>query len=1107
MNKNNVKKNYKIKENIIMDYSTSFFNKNIEDVTKEIADLIKYEESRQNDKIILIPSESIAPLPVRLALASPFTNIYAEGYPSRDLIFEDDESILDLERIFSYYRRYSNRRFYRGCDFVDIIETLAQRSAAKLFASPKYHPEDIFANVQPLSGAAANTAVYDAFVKTGETVMGMSLMHGGHLTHGSEFNRSGKSYHIVAYEVDPKTEKLNYDKIYDLAQQYKPRMIIAGYTSYPWAPDWKKFREIADSVNAILFADVSHPAGLIVAGVYPNPIDYADVITFTTHKTLFGPRGAVILTTNPDYAEMIDQAVFPGEQGGPHVNKFAAMAVAFKIAQSKEFKETQKRIVENAKYLSSRIEKNGIRLAYGGTDTHLFLLDLKSISAKSGYTLRGEIAVRILDLCGIVANKNTIPGDLVTPEATGIRMGTPWITQRGITKNDLDKLADIISHILKNIDPFEYIGLTGTLPRGKINRKIISESINKIKTIARNLTSERNKSENSKKEYLIYGRKDIEPTKDYGEKSVIIAKGGRTLQMLEESSTAHIVDIDTDKYKETLFFDENNRLIAHAEVVKIGENEEFALIVNPEDKYELYEWLNGLSDGYIKFNDKDIFMKIKGPSIIKDFSDIDKDLQEKIIKRLKSLKIPEDRFSKVKPGENIQEIYKKYPEYFELSKPYFIGHEEIDIAFSHNKKEFKFQENEGKSSKPSVLFEEHKKLGAIMVDFAGWKMPVRYESIIEEHKTVREKAGLFDISHMGVFEISGKNSTIFLDTVTTNCVSRLRPGQSQYNYLLDPDGNVIDDIMVYRTSRDNYIVVVNAANEEKDFSWLTGINDGKFIIDKEYPHKNILDKVEISNLKTPEAGEKAKINIALQGPESINILKGLISSERERVIFLKTKKTEFVELNLAGINCIVSRTGYTGEEIGYEILVHPELAPELWNIILEEGKKFGLKPIGLGARDSLRTEAGLPLYGHELAGPLNISPVEAGFAPYIKLHKPFFIGRSKIKEKILNQKLTIVRYQLQEKGVKMVKPGDLVASKKNYQIIGRVTSNAVNGDGLQVGLALIEKRAANVGSKIALIPMPLNKGNSVLDLEKLNNGTRFPVPTEAIIVQRFLNRE
>ncbi len=464
-------------------YSNFFIEEDLSKIDPDMDLIIKFEEERQDKKLILIPSESICPQAIRKVLGSVFTNLYAEGYPPLRMTRDEKKLLGNFKYQLAYYRRYSDRRFYKGADYVNFVEVLAQRRAAKCFATDrnpnaplKISADQIFVNAQPLSGAAANNAVYDAFVEPGDTVMGMALPHGGHLTHGSEFSRSGRYYHIVPYEVDELTQKLDYEAIKRLAIKYKPKMIIAGYTSYPWAPDWQKFREIANEVGAILVADIAHPAGLVIAGVYPNPVGYADVITFTTHKTLCGPRGAVILTTDEEKAKKIDTAVFPGEQGGPHINKIAAMAVAFKIAGTEKFKKLQEKIVENAKALASSLEKRGLKLAYGGTNTHLLVIDLNALKTKTGFPLKGEVAARILDLCGLVVNKNTIPGDKTAADASGIRLGTPWITQRGLRKEDMDKLAEIIHYVLTNIQPFSYIGLRGDLFRGKLNLKILEKA-------------------------------------------------------------------------------------------------------------------------------------------------------------------------------------------------------------------------------------------------------------------------------------------------------------------------------------------------------------------------------------------------------------------------------------------------------------------------------------------------------------------------------------------------------------------------------------------------------------------------------------------------------
>ena len=433
------------------------------EVDRALAELIRAEERRQVEKIILIPSESLTPKAVREALGSVFTSIYAEGYPREEDLRLPEERILDLAERLAYNRRYADRRFYKGTELVDVVEALACRRAAECFATDEVSPDEIYVNVQALSGAAANMAIYDALLSPGDTIMAMELSQGGHLSHGSPFHQSGRRFRVISYGVDPRTERLDYDHIMDLAVKHRPRMIIAGYTSYPWAPDWAAFREIADKVGAYLMADIAHTAGMAIAGVYPNPIGYADVVMFTTHKTLCGPRGAVIMTTDPDIAKLIELAVFPGAQGGPHVNKFAAIAAAFALARTPEFQKLQRKIVENAQHLACALQKEGLKLAYGGTDTHLLVIDLRAIKTRNGETMMGEIAARILDLVGLVTNKNTIPGDTSAADAHGIRMGTPWVTERGMGKEEMEEIARITAMVLREIRPFTYIGVTGPL--------------------------------------------------------------------------------------------------------------------------------------------------------------------------------------------------------------------------------------------------------------------------------------------------------------------------------------------------------------------------------------------------------------------------------------------------------------------------------------------------------------------------------------------------------------------------------------------------------------------------------------------------------------------
>jgi len=340
--------------------------------------------------------------------------------------------------------------------------------------------------VQALSGAPAINAVYHALVQPGDTVMGMNLFHGGHLTHGSPANRSGQYYKIIAYSVDPHNEQINYDEVMALAREHKPKMIICGYSSYPWIPDWKKFRQIADAAGAFLLADISHIGGLVAAGVVPSPVGYAHVITSTTHKTLNGPRGAVILTTDPELAKKIDHAVFPGEQGGPHVHIFAALALTFKLARTREFEKLQRQTIKNALAISERLKERGFRIPFGGTNSHLLNVDVSSIKGPDGTSLTGDNAARILDVAGIVVNRNTIPGDASALDPSGIRLGTPWITQRGFDEETSKQLADIIADLLLAASPHSVPNPRGKSPRrAKVDFKILNDARLRVRELTR----------------------------------------------------------------------------------------------------------------------------------------------------------------------------------------------------------------------------------------------------------------------------------------------------------------------------------------------------------------------------------------------------------------------------------------------------------------------------------------------------------------------------------------------------------------------------------------------------------------------------------------------
>ncbi len=379
----------------------------------EVANAIDLELGRQRNKIELIASENFVSEAVMEAMGSPLTNKYAEGYPEK--------------------------RYYGGCEYVDIVEQLAIDRAKELFGAEH-------ANVQPHSGAQANMAVFFAALKPGDRVLGMSLAHGGHLTHGSPVNMSGKWFEIIPYCVSDKDMRIDYDALAALALETKPKMIVAGASAYPRIIDFKRFREIADSVGAYLMVDMAHIAGLVAAGLHPSPIEYAHFTTTTTHKTLRGPRGGMILC-KAEFAKAVDKAVFPGIQGGPLMHVIAAKAVSFKEALSPAFKEYQKQVVKNAAALAEGLMKRGMQIVSGGTDNHLMLVDLRNMK------LTGKAAQHMLDEVSITCNKNGIPFDPESPFITsGIRLGTPAVTTRGMDEACMDEIADMIYMTLSDFE-------------------------------------------------------------------------------------------------------------------------------------------------------------------------------------------------------------------------------------------------------------------------------------------------------------------------------------------------------------------------------------------------------------------------------------------------------------------------------------------------------------------------------------------------------------------------------------------------------------------------------------------------------------------------------
>ena len=1015
------------------------FRGSLEKLDPDVYELTQLEAERQYRKLILIASESTAPMAVREALSSAFQNIYAEGYPDEDTRVMDDEDILDYPARLGNYRRNSDPRYYKGVEYADTVEALARRRAAQTFAANGYSADQIFVNVQALSGAPANNAVYHALINLGDTVMGLNLLHGGHLSHGSSVNRSGKYYKAVHYTID-QNEKIDYEAVRALALENKPKLMIAGYSSYSWVPDWKKFREIADEVGAYFLADISHIGGLVAAGVVPSPIGHAHVVMSTTHKSIDGPRGAVLMTTDAAIAKKIDKAVFPGEQGGPHVNVFAALALTFKLTQTKQFKQLQTQTLKNAKAMADQFTKRGLRVPFGGTDTHLVNIDCTSIVGEDGTKLSGDQASRILDIVGVVVNRNTIPGDKNSMDPSGIRLGTPWITQRGFDEKKTRELANIMADVLIACAPHSVDTVKkGKQRRAKLDFKVLNEAKLKIRKLAESAGIDFKPTNNGYPHFYYID--------DKFSSGVFELSGQRVRQVLDFAVSSDLSALKKGKTQET--FIATPKGMARGTLFKVNDTT-YQLQVPVAKAGMVGTWLRDLSDGYVSFKlngEKDFSAaRMPGPFVVTE-------IKKKI---------------KAAGGKPISQ-----------SKPWFIGDlpkvsaEPHRIVSEEVLPPFVWNESEGELKK-TQLNQVHRDLGGRMVPFAGWEMPVQYAGIFEEHLATRNAAGLFDVSHMGVYDVRGADAASFLDTVCGNDCGGLQPGESLYSHFLTPDADVIDDTLIYRRGWDNYLVVVNASNDDKDRTWLESVRDGKVKIDNGRPWARTYGyEANIRNLRDPKAGSAMRVDIALQGPKSRDTLFAMGVDDKTRANIMKLKRTELCDAKVGGFDLIVSRTGYTGEKLAFELFVHPERAVDFWLAVMKAGEQFGVKPIGLGARDSLRTEAGLPLYGHEMglgSGKFDgrdLGVAEGGFGSYVKPYKPWFIGRDAYVAREKERKGAVIRFTFDDQRVRMAHNGDPVVNA-NGERIGFVTSCAIDGQRFITGQAYLNFEYTKEGTPILI---------------------------------------
>ncbi|TET34298.1 MAG: glycine cleavage system aminomethyltransferase GcvT [Anaerolineales bacterium] len=1037
-----------------------YFNTALEELDPDVHQLIQLEAERQRRRIILIPSESASPVAVREALGSTFQNIYAEGYPTEDTRWMSEDEILDYHTHLAFYRRYSGPRDNKGVEYANMVETLARRRCAEAFATDIFSADDIYVNVQALSGAPANNAVFQALLEPGDTVLSMDRPHGGHPSQGSPANRSGKYFNIVPYTINPETGQIDYEAIEKLALEHQPKLIIGGSSSYPWTVDWEKFRSIADLVGAYLLADIAHVAGLVIAGEYPSPLGLAHVITSTTHKSLYGPRGAIIMTTYPKLSSGINKAVFSGEHDGLQVNVHAAMCLIFKYAQSEEFNELQHQAVKNCLALASHLESRGFQIAYGGTNTHLMNLDCTSMAGPDGTPLSGDQAARILDLVGIVVNRNTLPGDDIAHDASGICIGTSWITQCGFGLKETEKLAGLIADLLAACVPYSLTGRKKPIRRVKVDFGVFND----VKIKVRDLAIEAGGDSGTP----VYGYPhfyyldDPLPEEPY---TVIELKGEATDELLRWVTSARPCEIGKGEVVDVQLALDKGTVGAVME--RVEEVATWRLTMETKDAGRALGWLRDLSDGYVTVDDEDYIKKLPGPVTVCSMG-------------------------------GLMEMPKAKVEADGSDKPWYLG---LQVVKGEPLSSFTWDEPETEEIRETALNKTHREMGAKMVPFAGWDMPVWYTSVIEEHNATREAAGLFDVSHMGVYQVEGPAASTFLNSVVTNDVASLQIGVSHYAQFLDPSGAVIDDTMVYRRREDTYLIVVNASNDDKDWTWLKGVKDGQVCVDEHRPWALTFGReCTLRNLRDPAEGEDMRVDIAIQGPKSRDILLSLGCDEATAAHLKALRWAGVMEGVFGGIDLVVSRTGYTGERVAYELFVHPDRSVDLWKALIKSGEPLGMKPVGLGARDSLRTEAGLPLYGHEMAGEMRLGVGDAGFGAYVKTYKPWFIGREAFLAQEKERESEIVRFRFNNKGVRMAHYGDPVVDKRG-RTIGVVTSCAVDSDGFLTGQAYLDLKSSKVGTPVFIFQSAPKKASKAP--ADLSVGDKVSIPTPATVITRF----
>ena len=791
----------------------------------------------------------------------------------------------------------------------------------------------------------------------------------------------------------------------------------------------------------------------------------------------------------------------------------------------------------------------------------MLLLDCKTITGPDNTALSGDMAARILDLAGVVVNRQTIPGDRSALRPSGIRLGTTWVTQRGMGEVEIDALGDIIADVLNACIPFSLTGRVRPLPRAKVNFDVLQSAAARSRELAASIGIDTDAQADGYPHFYAGDPRSPHqpppkspPSKLGGDSSLpfpsSLGKGpgdgvsGREssspLQLsitgaaagdfLHIATTSDVMRLNDGERQPTHILEKDGAVMASGEVTRKSPTEFQLTIAGLTDR--AIAWLRALSDGFVLFDDSDIHAKLPGPVAVT------------LIGEAESIALaPGDGYDPKAyhigiNGENLamptashaRTSHQPPPNSPPTASVYaaqamegdFVESTADDLSVSLVAPALPDASGRGPGGGVGLLqtplHSLHLELGAKMAPFAGYDMPLWYKSVGEEHRAVREDAGIFDVAHMGVFGLRGRGAAAFLDLVATNDVKRLNVGDSHYSFLLDVNGIPLDDLMIYRLADEHFLAVVNASNNDKNWAWLQAVIAGDVMIDGQYPSRRIEGRVDtgppgtsrfdLRDLRRPEHGAERRVDIALQGPMSRDYLLALGGEESDLTAVKRLKWAGVARVALGGFDLIVSRTGYTGERVAYELFVHPERAAALFRRLVD----MGVAPCGLAARDSLRTEAGLPLYGLELAGDLNLNPAEAGFGAYVKLYKPFFIGKRAFIEREGKRKGQVSRFRLDSKGARPAHYGDPIVNARG-RVVGTVTSCNIDSEGYQLGQALMERgRAATdpsgfrkPGTQLAVFA---SAGRlKAVDYAELAIGARAPVPQPLTILTRFPRRK